>query len=779
MPSKDKDYLEWFKRNTREGLNGINPDDPNIDYDYRSYYNDMMRGLIPYVDPLSEDHYPDKYKFPNHPTFSVESIYYTNPKDQPNVISYTGEFKNGGKIMKKKVTIQKVPSKKKVTITQVPTMQNGGSVKDYVAIGDIYGDIVPISQSFGKVRGKSHAKGGEPIIANGQLIEAEGDEPVSTNISGDVVFWGKMINPLTGNMFKTDAKKLAREENKIGRQRNQGEDLISESNPDSRMGFLNFNTGIVKRDASIQKEADLTTIKEGYGDVQQMILDYSSRNNIDPSDFQKAMDGKTVPTNKKKMAEGGKVGTSKYREMTRAAAIANGIDPALFERQISSESSFNPQADSGKARGIAQFTKDTAEQYGLDYDKLRTDDPTEVQKQLDASARHMKDLIDANGGDIQKALIAYNGGQGAIDKIGTFKGYNNVVGKPISEATGQELMDFLNWRRQNIPTDSPSAYQNETYGYVNRIMGPSDSSPTPNSSPAEVEPVTERSPDPLSFLGDMQPLTTVQSYQIPTGPDVVPSGVEPVSNERMNQNIDRANRIENMPNRLPSAADRIGLNPLNFLPEISAILDTPDYVQRQEFTPELYQPYRVSFQDRLNQNQSTFNSLLAQSSNNPAAMATLAGQLYQTNQGVLADEFRANQQIANEVANQNIQAINAAELQNIQLADQQYVRQAQAQANTDTNRRNALQSISDKYAQNQAQQADIRLIENLFNYRIDDNYTFQNQNEAPVFDYNRPISSNQTTEERKAEMEKLRLQQLRERSRDRNILTDFFGRRRR
>ncbi len=86
-------YESWFKYNTREGKRGVRSDDPYLDYDYRKYYDDMKKGLVSYVDPMSGDHYPDTYKLPNHPSFSVESMHYMgDPRRQPNVISWNGDF---------------------------------------------------------------------------------------------------------------------------------------------------------------------------------------------------------------------------------------------------------------------------------------------------------------------------------------------------------------------------------------------------------------------------------------------------------------------------------------------------------------------------------------------------------------------------------------------------------------------------------------------------------------------------------------------------------------
>lgn len=238
---------------------------------------------------------------------------------------------------------------------------------------------------------------------------------------------------------------------------------------------------------------------------------------------------------------------------------------------------------------------------------------------------------------------------------------------------------------------------------------------------------------------------------------------------------------------LPSLADRNKLGIMDFLPEIGAILDRPDYVPLQQYTPNLLQNTSYSFQDRLNANQSSFNTLSRNFANNPEALSVLAGQAYQANQQVLGDEFRTNQASYNQVQNQNNQILNSAELQNIQLRDQQAQRQATASAITDQNRQNALNSISNKYAQNRAQNNDLRLVENMFNYRPDQNMQLQNYN---YYDFNQgaiqpqpiggtPEEIKLQTQRAKAERAQYEADIARQKAakKNTNIFSNLFGRR--
>jgi len=89
------------------------------------------------------------------------------------------------------------------------------------------------------------------------------------------------------------------------------------------------------------------------------------------------------------------------------AANQLGIPSAIVAAQISQESGFNNDSvGQFGERGIVQFIPDTWKEYG------GGNDPTNYQYQLEAYVKYMKHLLDLEGGNIQMALAAYNGGPG-------------------------------------------------------------------------------------------------------------------------------------------------------------------------------------------------------------------------------------------------------------------------------------------------------------------------------------------------------------------------------
>jgi Transglycosylase SLT domain len=98
---------------------------------------------------------------------------------------------------------------------------------------------------------------------------------------------------------------------------------------------------------------------------------------------------------------------SQYVAIAQQDAIAVGISPDYFARQINAESGFNPNSVSpAGAVGIAQFLPGTAAGLGIN--------PWDPIQALRGAARLMANYAHNYGGDYAKALAAYNGGSGTV-----------------------------------------------------------------------------------------------------------------------------------------------------------------------------------------------------------------------------------------------------------------------------------------------------------------------------------------------------------------------------
>jgi len=98
---------------------------------------------------------------------------------------------------------------------------------------------------------------------------------------------------------------------------------------------------------------------------------------------------------------------SQYVAIAQQDAVAVGIPPGYFVRQIEQESGFNPNAVSpAGAVGIAQFLPGTAAGLGIN--------PLDPIQALRGAATLMANYARQYGGDYAKALAAYNGGTGTV-----------------------------------------------------------------------------------------------------------------------------------------------------------------------------------------------------------------------------------------------------------------------------------------------------------------------------------------------------------------------------
>jgi hypothetical protein len=176
----------------------------------------------------------------------------------------------------------------------------------------------------------------------------------------------------------------------------------------------------------------------------------------------------------------------------------------------------------------------------------------------------------------------------------------------------------------------------------------------------------------------------------------------------------------------PSDTER--LDPRQILGELSAMSDKEEPVQASMYHPQLSTPYNMVLPGR-EDIVAQMRSAQKLAGYNPAAQAAIAAQAYSPLADINSKEFMINQEQANKTYNQNRDITNQAQLQNLQIADNQYTRQAQAKSNTKALLRNALNSISAKYLQNQAENRTLATYENLYNYRFDDRFRKQNWNQ--------------------------------------------------
>lgn len=104
-------------------------------------------------------------------------------------------------------------------------------------------------------------------------------------------------------------------------------------------------------------------------------------------------------------------GPTRWRARVAELAAKYDISPTLLEAVVWQESRWNERAVSPVgARGLAQLMPGTARQMGVD--------PGDPMANLEGGARYLRMQLDAFGGDIEKALAAYNAGPMRVQKAG-------------------------------------------------------------------------------------------------------------------------------------------------------------------------------------------------------------------------------------------------------------------------------------------------------------------------------------------------------------------------
>jgi soluble lytic murein transglycosylase-like protein len=131
---------------------------------------------------------------------------------------------------------------------------------------------------------------------------------------------------------------------------------------------------------------------------------------------------------------------SPYDGLIVAAAQRNGVDAAVLKGLIRQESGFDPSATSGAgAVGLAQLMPGTAAALGVS-------DPRDPAQSIDAAARYLRQQLDTFGGDISKALAAYNAGPGAVQRFGGVPPY------PETEQYVQRVLGYADGYRGTAAT---------------------------------------------------------------------------------------------------------------------------------------------------------------------------------------------------------------------------------------------------------------------------------------------------------------------------------------
>jgi hypothetical protein len=187
-------------------------------------------------------------------------------------------------------------------------------------------------------------------------------------------------------------------------------------------------------------------------------------------------------------------------------------------------------------------------------------------------------------------------------------------------------------------------------------------------------------------------------------------------------------------------SDQEELDPRQLSGEFYALSNNQlEPVQAQTYQPQLQTPYDISLQDQLNEITAQTREAQRLAGNNPEALAAIYAQATMAKNQVLGEQMRLNQAQKADVYGSNINTLNQAQLQNLQIYDTQQQRQEAAKSATKATTQEALNSVASKYAQNKLENRQLGVMENMYNYRFDKSGRAINMN--PLVDFDEMIAS--------------------------------------
>jgi len=117
-------------------------------------------------------------------------------------------------------------------------------------------------------------------------------------------------------------------------------------------------------------------------------------------------------------------------QTVQKAAAKYNLPPELITAVIRAESNFEVSAvSSAGAQGLMQLMPATAKELGVK-------NPFDIEQNIDGGTKYLRKMLDRFGGNVRKALAAYNAGPGTVMK------YNGRVPYPETRQYVKRVMRF-------------------------------------------------------------------------------------------------------------------------------------------------------------------------------------------------------------------------------------------------------------------------------------------------------------------------------------------------
>jgi soluble lytic murein transglycosylase-like protein len=309
------------------------------------------------------------------------------------------------------------------------------------------GEAIQLARSVGWSTAGMKGPASEQALLNSMGISTKLTNGVDWNAVGQEANTGNPVIVSTpGHYYFIDGFNPANGTYHVG---TSGTDLKHGAewmNPNQMQGLMGQAQGALFADHPLQGPSIQTSPVAGaqtmpYTQQQGSYMDRWNAARNSPMPYQptgQAPVYQNMPYNPQQSGGGGlpaEFANKPYAKEAYQAAINAGIDPNIFLRQINQESGFNPNAGSSAgAQGIAQIVP----KY---HPGVNTYDPI---ASLNYAANLDKQLLQQYGGDYTKALVAYNGGGGAVNAWNSGSPYGESQQYVNAILSGQSPATFNN-----------------------------------------------------------------------------------------------------------------------------------------------------------------------------------------------------------------------------------------------------------------------------------------------------------------------------------------------
>ena len=605
----------------------------------------------------SGGHLKDEYYTPP----SAEAMFTGRPELKPLTMEQGGQMAMGG-------DLKILEGGKAETISYNPFLPDGGETVMF--------------------KGRSHDNGGIPINFGENGVEVEGGEPaVKLENGGEesnmVVFGNMKINKNIADLmgdpkakdrkFKHYVADIAKNDAKQLKRIDKATDIINNANNNSAAGQLELITAkLIKQGAEAYQKINADRIQEA-GIVQNAILDTASQLGV-KSD---------------KLAEG-----KLEKEYDPRMMAKFGAKMETAQNGVLSKKPFDPL----RGRRLSTVISD----------KTKFSNPELTSNLMYPGASRISPGGDQALGDALTFGDPYN--QSATST--SLSQYN-----PITETANTIL--------SQTPTSDKRGVKN------NKSKGVTKSSKMP----------TNRGPLDTSIINLYNPVTLPEAPQS-LNRGTLPLNLQDTVSASEDSSLSFGQRalgsLKSLGKGLEKGIDKYGptvlsnvapwlrpsnaneaLPPDQLYPEYFALATNQlDPVQAQTFQPMLDTPMDISLNDQLNAIDSQSRAAIRAAGQNPSAQAMIMAQTLEAKNKVLGEQTRINAANKMQTYDKNRAMLNDAQLKNLQILDQQYVRQAQARSNTREQAFNALSSIAAKTAQQRAANRKLAVMENMYGFRF-------------------------------------------------------------